>query len=101
MVTFQLDTNNPSFNVLTFSFDGALDPAVLADIEADLNTLLDWIDFSKGFIISGRGPVWLYGAIIHHLHPARWVATHDPRLGGGVVVQTHVADTAMGQVIPM
>ncbi|XDE60675.1 CRISPR-associated ring nuclease Crn3/Csx3 [Arthrospira platensis BEA 1257B] len=46
------------------------------------------IDYKGGIVISGRGPIWLYGYLIHELHPAAWVACYDPRLGA-VVVATH------------
>jgi CRISPR-associated protein Csx3 len=57
------------------------------------------VDASKGVILSGRGPVWLFGWLIHHYHPTAWVATFDPRLGGGVVVASHVKDIQVGKVI--
>ena len=34
----------------------------------------------KGVVLSGRGPIWLYGFLIHFYHPTKWVATYDPRL---------------------
>ena len=56
------------------------------------------IDTRMGVILDGRGPIWLYGYLIHELHPTAWVACHDPRLGA-VVVATHVKGVAVGQVI--
>lgn len=55
---------------------------------------------TKGVILSGRGPVWLYGMLVHHYHPTRWVATHDPRLGGAVVVASH-GGPPVGSIVPM
>lgn len=43
----------------------------------------------KGVVISGRGPVWFYGRLIHHFHPSRWIGVFDPRLNGAVVVASH------------
>jgi CRISPR-associated protein Csx3 len=55
-----------------------------------------------GLILSGRGPVWLYAYLVHLAHPFAWVATHDPRLGGAVVVQRHRADApALGSVVAL
>jgi len=55
-----------------------------------------------GLIFSGRGPVWLYAHLCHLAHPFAWVAVHDPRLGGGVVVQRHVSDAPqLGSVVPI
>ena len=56
---------------------------------------------AKGVIISGRGPIWFYGRLIHHFHPARWVAIFDPRLGGAVVVASHWPQVKPGQVISL
>lgn len=50
-------------------------------------------------ILSGRMPVWAYGALVHHFHPAKAVATFDPRLQGGVVVATHSPDVKVGDVV--
>jgi CRISPR-associated protein Csx3 len=59
---------------------------------------LPQVPFQKGVVISGRGPIWLYGRLIHHFHPAKWVAVYDPRLGA-VVVQSHTPEVKEGDVI--
>jgi len=60
------------------------------------------VDPTKGVIISGRGPVWLFAALAHEYHPCKWVATYDPRLGGAVVVESHHPDAPqVGEVIPL
>ncbi len=56
------------------------------------------VPLNRGVIISGRGPIWFYGRLIHHYHPARWVAVYDPRLGA-VVVQSHDTEVKEGKVI--
>lgn len=58
------------------------------------------IDPSKGVIISGRAPVWLYAYLIHECHPTLWVACFDPRLGA-VVTSTHTTQLAIGSLIPL
>ena len=55
----------------------------------------------KGVILSGRGPVWLYCYLSHFYHPTKFVATHDPRLQGAVVVQSHGSEYRPGDVIPL
>ena len=55
----------------------------------------------KGVVLSGRGPIWLYGFLIHFYHPTKFVATYDPRLKGAVVVETHVSDHQVGDIIPI
>lgn len=59
------------------------------------------VDMTKGVIISGRMPIWLACSLVHHYHPALWVATFDPRLGGGIVVMTHIPDVSVGSIIPL
>jgi CRISPR-associated protein Csx3 len=56
------------------------------------------IDTTGGVVISGRAPIWLYGYLIHELHPTAWVACYDPRIGA-VVVATHTRLVHIGQVI--
>lgn len=58
------------------------------------------IDTTQGVVINGRAPIWLYGYLIHELHPTAWVACNDPRLGA-VVVATHSKTVKIGQVIPL
>ena len=55
----------------------------------------------KGVILSGRGPVWLFGFLVHFYHPTKWVATYDPRLQGAVVVESHTPDVEVGDLIPI
>lgn len=54
-----------------------------------------------GIILSGRLPIWAMAAAAHAAHPAAWVATYDPRLGGGVVVQSHVPHLTVGDIVPL
>jgi len=55
-----------------------------------------------GLVFSGRGPIWLYAHLVHLAHPFAWVAVHDPRLAGAVVISRHVPDAPpLGAVIPL
>ncbi|MCS6781942.1 MAG: CRISPR-associated ring nuclease Crn3/Csx3 [Gloeomargarita sp. SKYG98] len=84
------------FSVVAFDFPGGvLTPNLLATC-APPQVALD-----QGIVLSGRGPIWLFCYLAHHFHPAKWVATHDPRLGGAVVVQAHTPDVFVGQVVPL
>ncbi|MCS7292024.1 MAG: CRISPR-associated ring nuclease Crn3/Csx3 [Gloeomargarita sp. SKYBB_i_bin120] len=56
------------------------------------------LDPTKGVVISGRAPIWLYGWLVHACHHTRWVACYDPRLGA-VVVNTHHPEVRVGQVL--
>jgi len=49
---------------------------------------------------NGRGPVWLYGMLVHAAHPTPAVGVYDPRLAGYVVVESHDEKFCLGQVIP-
>ena len=82
-----------TYTLIEFNIDKPITPDVLQDIKPPK------VDTTKGVIISGRGPIWLYGYLIHHYHPALWVATFDPRLGGGVVVMSHTPEVSEGDVI--
>ena len=84
------------FSVLSFDLPGGI-----ITPEQLIKLAVPTVPLDQGIVISGRGPVWLFAFLAHHFHPARWVATHDPRLGGAVVVQSHVSDTVVGDVIPL
>ena len=60
------------------------------------------MDGTKGVVLSGRGPVWLYAALAHNYHATAWVGTFEPRLAGAVVVERHVETApAVGAVVPV
>jgi len=52
-------------------------------------------------ILVGRGPIWLYGFLVHYYHPVRAIAVFDPRLNGAVVVESHVKALEVGNLIKM
>ncbi len=58
------------------------------------------IDFTKGVVIEGKSPIWLYGYLVHECHPAAWVGCYDTRLGA-VVVATHTHDVAISQIFKL
>ena len=50
-------------------------------------------DTTEVVVLSGRGPIWLYGMLQHlmqHVVPA--LAVFDPKVGGAVVVASHRYD---------
>jgi len=57
------------------------------------------INPTKGVVLSGRGPIWFYGYLIHYYHPTKFVATYDPRLGGAVVIESHSSKYKIGNTI--
>lgn len=85
------------------SADGLMEPSDLPALL--LPTTLIW---SQGVVIEGKGPIWLYGFLVHACHPAAWVACFDPRLGdavpqsgGAVVVSTHSRQVTVGEVLKL
>ena len=57
------------------------------------------INPTKGIILSGRGPIWLYCYLTHHYHPTKFIATYDPRLGGAVIIESHSPQHKTGEII--
>jgi CRISPR-associated protein Csx3 len=64
--------------------DRIIYPEELAELE-----LPKGIDTTGGVVISGRGPIWLHGYLIHELHPTAWVAYYEPRMQAAIVAATH------------
>jgi CRISPR-associated protein Csx3 len=59
------------------------------------------IDFTKGVVIEGKAPIWLYGYLVHESHPAAWVGCYDTRFLGVVVVETHTHDVAISEIFTL
>ena len=68
-------------------------PKLPDEIPSDVGT--------KGVVLSGRAPIWVYAFLTHYYHPRPWVATYDPRLGGAVVVVSHTSEVKVGEIIKM
>jgi len=81
-VKFTLRGAENAPQVLEFVIEGGvLAPSDLRVIEVPS------IDASRPVIISGRGPHWLYAYIVHEIHYSKVLATFEPRLKKGVVVE--------------
>ena len=78
----------------------ATDDGVIAPADIKGLKLPEGIQFNQGIVIEGKGPIWLYGYLIHECHPAAWVGCYDPRLGA-VVVATHTHDVLVSQVLAL
>lgn len=85
-----------SFVLIGFSYKN-LTPADLKDLKPPDSIANNFAD--KGVVLSGRGPIWLYGYLIHIYHPTKFIATYDPRLSGAVVVESHCNEVTIGDVI--
>ena len=93
MITFTTEYR-PDMTIVSFDTSGAVVPEELGQTHPPA------VAGTKGVVLSGRGPVWLYAFLTHHYHPTLWVATFDPRLGGAVVVESH-GGPAVGTVVPV
>ena len=82
------------FTIVRFELvSGLIEPADLQKVHPPS------VDGTKGVVLSGRGPIWLYGFLAHHYHPCKFVAAFDPRLGGGVVFESHTSEYHVGQIV--
>lgn len=81
------------YSIVPFEIEGVIKPEDLIAIAPPK------VDGSKGVILSGRGPIWLYCFLTHFYHPTKFIATYDPRLGGGVIVESHAKDYHVGMVL--
>lgn len=90
-----IDTPN-DYQILDIflSENGIIKPSDLRNLKLPEN-----VNFEKGVIVNGRGPIWLYAYLIHALHIASFVAIYDPRLGGIVVQKHKPVDFEVGDII--
>ena len=78
------------------------EPADLKGLE-----LPDGLDTTKGIVLSGRAPIWLFACLVHQAHIYKWVGTFDPRLevdgvkGAAVVVESHGGNWRAGDIVPV
>jgi len=93
-VVFQV-REEAHYTLVHFELEGNIEPEVLKRIKPPK------VDGTKGVVLSGRGPIWLYGYLIHCYHPTKYIATYDPRLGGAVVVESHDPELEVGEMIKM
>ncbi|HBB33997.1 MAG TPA: CRISPR-associated protein Csx3 [Cyanobacteria bacterium UBA8803] len=78
------------------SLDGIIEPEDLKGLK-----LPEGILSSQGVVIEGRGPIWLYGYLVHECHATAWVGCYDPRLEGAVVVETHTRQVSVGSIVQL
>lgn len=76
--------------------DGIIEPEDLKGLK-----LPEGIQSSQGVVIEGKGPIWLYGYLVHECHATAWVGCYDPRLEGAVVVEAHTHAVSVGSVLKL
>ncbi|MCX9011179.1 MAG: CRISPR-associated ring nuclease Crn3/Csx3 [Candidatus Methanoperedens sp.] len=90
-IKFNVEEEN-NFTFISFE-SGIISPEDLAHLTPPK------INETKGVVLSGRGPIWLYCFLTHFYHPTKFIATYDPRLEGAVVVETHAVEHQIGSVL--
>jgi len=90
-------TKTDNMAIFDFSLDENIEPYHLKEIKLP-DPVKENVS-SKVIVISGRGPIWLYGFFIHHFHPCKAVAVFDPRLDGAVIIESHSKEFTIGDVI--
>ncbi|AEH24487.1 CRISPR-associated ring nuclease Crn3/Csx3 [Pyrococcus yayanosii] len=83
------------FTVVHFELNEEIRPSILRNLNPPE------VKGTKGVVLSGRGPIWLYGFLVHFYHYTRWVATYDPRLGGAVIIESHWPGVHPGDVVKL
>jgi len=54
---------------------------------------------NKTIILSGRGPIWLYGFLIHYYHPVKAICIFDPRYNAAIIIESHFKKYKIGDII--
>lgn len=95
-ISFSIKNKN-NFTLIEFELKRELEPSDLLNIKPP-DPVKE--SFSSNIVIlSGRGPIWLYGYLIHFYHSTKAIAIFDPRLEGAVVIETHSKDFKVGDLI--
>ena len=75
-------------NLVGFVIEGGvIEPKELKEVDEMARDLSSKLDTTKPVIISGRGPHWLYAVLVHNLHFASVLATWEPRVKKGRIVE--------------
>jgi len=82
-----------SFTLVEFQLANSISPRILKEINPPK------VKPTKGVVLSGRAPLWLYCYLVHYYHPTKFVAVYDPRLDGAVTVESHSSQTEVGSII--
>jgi CRISPR-associated protein Csx3 len=86
-------TEKDEYTIIHFALESNISPEILGKLEPPK------VNGTKGVILSGRGPIWLYCYLFHYYHPTKFIATFDPRIGGAIIVESHSQDYRVGEVI--
>ncbi|RLI81162.1 CRISPR-associated protein Csx3 [Archaeoglobales archaeon] len=92
MIEFKVEEKD-EYSIVSFELSNVITPEKLSSLRPPK------VNPTKGVILSGRGPIWLYCYLAHYYHPTKFIATYDPRLGGAVIVESHSPEYEVGKVI--
>ena len=81
------------YTIVSFDLKDAISPDIISSI------IPPKVNATKGVLLNGRGPIWLYCFLAHYYHPTAFIATYDPRLGGAVIVESHKQGFKIGDMI--
>jgi CRISPR-associated protein Csx3 len=95
-ISFNIKQNN-NFVLIEFELSREISPSDLKNVLPPDPVKNKFS--AKGVVLSGRGPIWLYGYLIHFYHPTKFVAVYDPRLEAAVVVESHTEEIKVGDLI--
>jgi CRISPR-associated protein Csx3 len=97
LIKYKIENIKENLTLIHFELPRELEPQDLKKIKPP-----DPVEnkFSENILIlSGRGPIWLYGFLIHFYHPVKAIAIFDPRLNGAVVIESHTKEIEVGDLI--
>ena len=81
------------YTIIYFKLNDPILPETLGSLDPPK------VDPTKGVVLSGRGPIWLYCYLTHCYHLTKFIAAYDPRLGGAVIVESHSPQYKIGEII--
>ncbi len=91
VISFEIEEKE-KYIILSFYINENLTPSILKRIyPPKINT-------RKGVVLNGRGPIWLYGFLIHFYHSTPFLAIYDPRLGA-VIIESHIPELKPGDIL--
>ena len=83
------------YTLLHFDLKDSITPEILLYLSPPK------VNATKGVVLSGRGPIWLYCYLAHYYHPTKFIATYDPRLGGAVIVESYNPNYKIGNILKL
>jgi len=98
MISFNVEWFD-EYVVIQFELVEVMDPQQLTSIQPPDSFSNKFSD--KGVVLSGRGPIWLFGYLTHFYHPTLFVAIYDPRLKSAIIVETHSLKYKIGDIISL